>query len=282
MKHPREIELERYAIESPLLTVELRQKLQEHVSLCSYCRDVYTALREVHSEARRRTLEEPSDQLKEWIATVDPTIRSAKFILRLHPAAYSISITQDKPNMIVLAAQDTKILPRYTAVQTLTTTDESTFIKILRDNEQDSFRAQIISDQPQFIDQVIVSFDSIEELFFTNHKGEFQFGNRASLNFKNLHATIHLPESIVELHVADIQNILSQNRLQIADANGIPVSIEHRAAHDDLLITMEGYESNERKALVFMDGKGTIIQITDSSFSVPISIIQNGGIIKIF
>lgn len=260
MNHPTEPDIERVVTGSPVLTQEQKKIIQEHISLCSFCREVYDTLREVHFEVRTHLLDEPSEQVKKMVDSIFQKDKPLAQILHLFPLQRISSKKIEQPLVIALAAQSPQMKPRYTTVQTLTTTDENTYIKILRDNNTGKYAAQVIADDPAFYENVLVSFEGQAGFYLTNSVGEIQLSDFDRLDFKDIHALIHLPRAVFTIseeekikirsnEICTIQSITGEELIisfetaeQKAKVNYLPASAATATPHSLLLVTQNKNE----------------------------------------
>ena len=184
--------LERYVTRSHLVTVAQAADIARHLADCSSCAahalDIgvfYEGLAqvEVANEARAQRITEK--------ALSSPAAGAR--IIELYPRHRPTMFNAAKPSIIALAAQDTNTRPHYAPAATLLSHDESTIVRVTRNNKEQTYQLQVIADAPEHAAHVLVSFDCIEGEFPTDETGEAVIAHAKPVNFSQAHALIRLP-----------------------------------------------------------------------------------------
>ena len=225
--HPEERDIERYVLKSPALADEEREFVAAHIEQCATCREVERYFEAFYLHLSISLENPPAAELEQWLDKARSQAEAR--VLYLQPVVPKSHLADGKPGVIALAAQDSDTLPRYTPVQTLSAEDESTLIRISRDNKTGTFNTQVISDDPEKFDRVMVTFDRIPERIFTDRHGEAVLPLPPDKKPHDLHAYVNLPAAVFALTTEDVEQLRQDTQTVITNDAG-----------DELTMKLEG------------------------------------------
>jgi len=239
MNHVAEHLIEFYVRHPEELDAITQQSVAGHVEACSACRSIAEFLRPFYAELE--TLDgKVSPQWEAWLAEHFPRAH----VIPLHPfrpepeesCAYSA-------NAVVLAAMTRRSRSsgtRFQTVATLASRQQDVLLRILRDNESDTYRLYVLSHDPRQRRHAVISFPDLPLEVATDENGQARFqlaGDMASRKWESLNSILRLPVCEVRVPVEQLRQAAPPDFVTIGEANAPEYAI--RISYADNLLELE-------------------------------------------
>jgi hypothetical protein len=285
MTHIEELILEIYAHHPEKLDAEGRRTVQAHLNICTACRSIANFLHEFYAS------------LAALNDTVSPPVEA--LVGKLFPAASIIPLYSFRPQhkaelfdsryTTVLAAMslDAPRL-RFATVATLASEPQKILVRILLDNEANTFKLYVLADEPRKREHAIVSFPSLAVDLATDEKGQVTFElSKAQMpeNWATLEAVLRLP--LVKFHLTSDQLMSSSRQapLLLHETSGPDCSLS--LVYENKTLTLAAHPRSEESKinLAMIEGdndKMFLIVLRESKGSIALEPLPQELVIRLY
>lgn len=158
LNHPPENDLELLATTPERLSAVRRTELEGHISSCSSCNDIVLLLQSFHREL---TAGDTSRRKAELL--LDRLFQHPN-VIHLRAYRYTPDPSQFGRNVMTVLAAKSEGGPqyRYSSICTLVSHDEQTVVRILKDNDNNSYKAFLISKEGEQPTVALIRFPALD------------------------------------------------------------------------------------------------------------------------
>ncbi|MBI5646139.1 MAG: hypothetical protein HY962_04340 [Ignavibacteriae bacterium] len=276
-EHPPEREIERFVL--GISDSEQSGLVRAHLAECSFCAETADVFRAAHAALSETLAQEPPAAVfaeLEAIGAITP--QSHATTLEMLPVQRRRTIHGAPPPTIALAAQDVDRKPRFVAIQTLATGDESTLLRIMADNVEHGTILQIVSDYEVYMSDVVLEFSGGRGMYITDATGEVRLPHSSASTLTGGVARLHAQRARGRMEAGELTGILSLDdgstlETSAGEAAGT-LRIRHRgadAAVDDHALLVET-----------PDGGRHLVPFTQGEAMLPAATLTKGGHLTVY
>ena len=237
MSHIAEHLIEAYVRHPDDLNSAAHQSIVRHLEECNTCRSIAEYLRTFYGELD--TLgDKVSPQVEKWIAGHFPRAR----VIPLYPfrPEPNASFARNAHVVVLAAMTHASPAPRFQTVATLASAQKDVLLRLLRDNETDSYRLYILSDDPCQRKHAVVSFPDLALEVVTDDKGQAQFqlsDDKAPKSWDSLPSVLRLPVCEIRISAEQLRHAASTDSLTIEESAVTEYAI--RISYSDNTLALE-------------------------------------------
>ena len=285
-QHPPENILERYVLNEERLDREQRLRVSRHIEECAFCRERVMMFRTVYVAFEQASDGASHQYIRKTHAPIPSSAADARlFTLELRPLHRRSNVSDAAPSVIALAAQDVQRKPRYVVIQTLVTSDDSTFIRVLADTVENVTLLQVVSDNPSAASFVLLQFAGVDDYFVTDGEGQVRIPSPLSAAFTGNGAFIHLPRAHAHLQPENVVRHSMKTSL-LETAEGMVELSLASTARDAVQVTFIPKERPEipRRALLLRraDAEARVFILDENTVRVPLALLEECSDLIVF
>jgi hypothetical protein len=286
-EHPDVETVEKFAIDPSAIPGAEAECLRAHFESCSSCSELLVEMTAYYEDVKNLSDPDISEAETRLIRRARlPVENREPRIFRLSPEIRTATIGHARPPVLALAAQESTVRQRFLHCGTLTTTDESTLIRVMKDNEQGTYFFQVLSDSPDCAARVLVTFDGIAGEFVTDGHGEASLGAIPDPSVRELRAYVHPAVDVFHVSDEDLDGLRSSGSAILTGSNGSRLRIKALSESPRLQVEIvapdNGSGPSIASILFLVENHSAFLQLKDNETSFDASIMTAGTEIRVY
>ncbi len=276
-EHPPEREIERFVL--GISDSEQSGLVRAHLAECSFCAETADVYRAAHASINETLAQEPPAAVfaeLEAIGAITP--QSHATTLEMLPMQRRRTIHGAPPPTIALAAQDADRKPRFVAIQTLATGDESTLLRIMADNVEHGTILQIVSDFEMYMSDVVLEFSGGRGMYITDATGEVRLPHTSASTLTGGVARLHAQRARGRMEAGVLTGILS-----LDDGSTLESTEESAEGTVRIRHSVMGVPPDDHALLVVTpDGSRHLAVFERGETVLPAAMLAKGGHLTVY